>query len=86
MKISRLGIAAAIMATFGFSCYNSPNYERVGMSNGPGGSGSATPTLSSTGPSFAATPAASPATAGTAGTAATPARPDSTKNAAKKSS
>jgi hypothetical protein len=75
MRLRRLGIAAAIFATLGFSCYNEPDYPTPGMSNGPDGSGSGMASVTSGGP-----------VAGTApGTAsATTPGPDSSKGAAHK--
>ena len=74
MNLKRLGIAAAILATLGFSCHNEPEYERVGMSNNPTGSGWGNVPLAS-GSAPAGTAAAAPSAS---------ARPDSSKGAAKK--
>ncbi len=70
----RLGMAAVILSTLGFSCYNEPDYSRVGMSNGPTGSGSGIASIASSAPSAGTAPGAS----------STPAtKPDSSKRAAK---
>jgi len=74
MRIKRLGLVAAIVASFGFSCHNEPEYQQQGMSNPPGGSGAA--------PAPATAPS-TPATAAPATTSAA-AKADSTKGAAKK--
>jgi hypothetical protein len=75
MKLKRLGLAVAIVSTFGFSCHNEPNYPTNGMSNGPAGSGSGTASVTNGGPPAGAA-AATPSTPA--------ARPDSTRAAAKK--
>jgi hypothetical protein len=71
MRIRTLGIAAAIISTLGFSCYNEPNYPREGMSNGPGGAGSGTmppPPSTAVGASAASPAPAAPTPAGTSAT------------------
>jgi hypothetical protein len=79
VTIRRLGMAAAILTTLGFSCYNEPHYARVGMSNPPGGSGSAVSPPVTSVPAAAPAPAPAPATP-----SATATRPDSSKGAAKR--
>jgi hypothetical protein len=75
MKLKRLGIAVAIISTFGFSCHNEPNYATTGMSNGPKGSGSGVASVSSGGPPSGSAPVTPAATAS---------QPVSSKAAAKK--
>ena len=77
MKLRRIGMAAAILSTLGFSChvYNEPHYEGTGMSNPPGGSGGPPA------PIVAAPPAASAPAAPSATTTPPPA---ASKAAAKK--
>jgi hypothetical protein len=58
-------MTAAILSTLGFSCYNEPHYERVGMSNPPGGSGAAPGPIGTAPPVAATTPPPAPS-AGTA--------------------
>lgn len=75
MKLRNVGIAVAIVSTLGFSCYNEPNYARMGMTNSPVGSGSGMASVTHDGPPAGAAAATSPTAA---------ARPDSTKGPAKK--
>jgi hypothetical protein len=75
MRLRRIGIAAAIVATLGFSCHNEPNYPTPGMSNPPGGSGSGIASVTSGGPPAGAAPAPTPVT---------PPRPGSSKGVAQK--
>jgi hypothetical protein len=75
MRIRRLGIAAAIISTLGFSCYNEPHYPRLGMSNGPVGSGSGTASVTYGGPSAGSAPVTSSVAAS---------RSDSSRGAANK--
>jgi hypothetical protein len=75
MRLRRLGITAAILATLGFSCHNEPNYPTPGMSNPPGGSGSGIASVTSGGPAAGTVPAPTPVT---------PSRPGSSKGATQK--
>jgi len=76
MKLKRLGIAVAIVSTFGFSCHNEPNYKISGMTNGPAGSGSGPASVTEGGPpSGAAAAHAAPAPASSSSTGATSKKP-----------
>jgi len=77
MRMRRLAIAAAILSTLGFSCYNEPDYARVGMSNGPAGSGSGIASIATSAPAGGTTPSAAPSAAPATNT-------DTSKSAAKK--
>ena len=71
MSIRRIGMIAAILSTLGFSCYNEPHYEAVGMSNPPGGSGGAPAPIGAAAPSAAPSAPTAPAAPSTS----TPKRP-----------
>jgi len=75
MRMRRLGIAAVIIPTLGFSCHNEPNYPSTGMTNGPAGSGSGPASVTNGGPPAGAAtattaPAAAPSPAPAKGAAA----------------
>jgi hypothetical protein len=75
MRMRRLVVAAAIVSTLGFSCYNEPDYPRSGMSNGPAGSGSGIASIANGAQPVGTAPGTSLQTA---------THPDSSKSAAKK--
>jgi hypothetical protein len=69
MRLKRLAIAAAIIPTLGFACYNEPHYPTTGMSNGPAGSGSGITSVTYGGPPAGAVAGAAAAPAASKGPA-----------------